>query len=227
MTLYHYIHSTLHDAISEKYPEIDQSRIRVHYQVSPVNKTYICTAVPRVIMSALGNNQNSNTIAHELVSCINPDLTFINPDIFISDGFINFQVSHFYSHSILSVQPTYNLSLLCDSISDTNFIRKLKRLLDHADSVWPGIVPIHYDQHPLLNQTEKAIITLIAFAEFTDRKSTQSFIINGLVSLLKRYYLDVSVFTKDAATSTIRIRVIKHACSALCHQIRNAQPTQQ
>jgi hypothetical protein len=226
MNLYYYIHSTLLDAISEKYPKIELSRIRVHYQVSPVNRTYICTAVPRVIMSALGNSQNSSTIAHELVSCINPDLTFINPDIFISDGFINFQVSLSYSHTILSVQPIYDLSLLYDFISDTNFQGKLKRLLDHADSFWPEIAPIQYDQYPLLNQTEIAIITLIAFTEFTDRESSKSFIINGLVSLLKRYYLEVPVFTKDAGTSNVRIRVIKHACSSLCHQIKNAQPTQ-
>lgn len=227
MNLYHYIHSTLHDALSDKYPEIDHSAIRVHYQISPVNKTYICTAVPRVIMSALGNKQNSNTIAHELVTCINPDPAFINPDIFISDGFINFQVSQSYSHTILSVQPVYNLNLLCESISDTDFMMKLKRLLDHADSVWLEISPIHTVQHLLLNQTETAICTLIAFTEFTDRESTQFFIINSLVSLLKRYYLEVPTFTKDAATSSMRIRVIKHACTALWHQIRNAQPAQQ
>lgn len=227
MTLYHYIHSILHDAIAEKYPEIDQSGIQVHYQVSPVNKTYICTAVPRVIMSALSNKQNCNTIAHELVTCINPDPAFINPDIFIKDGFINFQVSQSYSHAILSLQPVYNFKLLCGSICDTDFMMKLKRLLNYADSVWPESVPIHNDQDLLLNQTETAIITLIAFTEFTNRESTQSFIINRLVSLLKRYYLEVPTFTKDAATSSVRIRVITHACAALYHQIRNAQPAQQ
>jgi hypothetical protein len=225
MNLYHYIHSTLCDAISEKYPEIDQSSIRIHYQVSPVNRTYICTAVPRVIMSALGNNLDSTDIAHELVSCINPDRTFINPDIFISNGFINFQVSLAYAYQLLCAQPAYDLRLFGDIISDNNFQEKLKRLLDHADSFYPENIRFQYNEYPLLNLTETTIITLIAFTEFTKRDNTQLFIINGLVSLLKKYYLEVPVFTKDTVERTMRIRLIKQACSVLYHQKKSTQPT--
>jgi hypothetical protein len=225
MNLYHYIHSTLRDAISEKYPEIDQSRIRIYYQVSPVNKTYICTPVPRVIMSMLNSNHNSTTIAHELVSCITPDETFINPDIFICDGFINFQVSLSYAHHILRVQPAYDLSLLKDIIGDNNFQEKLKRLLNHADSFYPENTLFPNNEFPLLNHTETAIITLIAFTEFTKRESTQPFIINSLVSLLKKYYCEVPVFTKDVVASAQRIRLIKQVCSVLYHQKKSAQST--
>jgi hypothetical protein len=224
MNLYHYIHSALLDAISEKYPEIDVSRIRINYQVSPVNKTYISTPVPRIIMSVLRNNLDCTTIAHELVSSITADRKFINPDIFICDGFINFQVSLSYALKILSAQPVYDFSLLHDIISDINFREKLKRLLDHADSYYPENTVFHYSAPLQLNHTETAIITLIAFIEFTKREITQPFIINGLVSLLKKYYLEIPVFTKDACESTKRIRLIKQACTVLYHQ-KKAQST--
>lgn len=176
-------------------------------------------------MSRLRNNLDSTTIAHELVSCITPDRTFINPDIFICDGFINFQVSISYTSRILCAQPVYDLSFLRDIISDNNFHEKLKRLLDYADSFYSEKSTFQINEYPLLNHTETAIITLIAFTEFTKKESTQLFIINGLVSLLKKYYLEVPVFTNDVAASAIRIRLIKQACSALYHQKKSAQPT--
>jgi len=225
MNLYQYIHSTLLDVIVEKYPAINLSKTRVHYQVSPVNRTYICTAAARVIMSTLDNDQNCNDIAHSLVSCINPDLAFINPDIFISDGFINFQVSSSYTQSILHAQPVYDFNLICNTYSDKVFPWKLKKLLDYAGSLGPWISAFRYDQYPVLNHTESAIITLIAFTEFTDRESSRAFIINGLKSLLKKYYLEVPVFTADDILSDVRIRLIKQACSALYREIKNAQST--
>jgi hypothetical protein len=225
MNLYQYIHSTLIGAIEEKYPEIKLPKTRVHYQVSPVNRTYICTAVPRVIMSMSGNDQNCNAIAQTLVSCINPDLAFINPSIFISDGFINFQVSSSYARTILHRQSVYDLNLIGETFRDKILPRKLMKLLDYADSLGPRIGVFRSNQHPILNHTETEIITLIAFTEFTDRDSTRSYIINALESLLKKYYLEVPVFTADTALSNVRVMLLKQACSALYRQIKNAQST--
>ena len=225
MNLYHYIHSTLINAISEKFPEIDLSGIRIQYQVSPVNRLYISTAVSRVIMSTSGNTHDSNFVAHELVSWIEPDPAFINPDIFISDGFINFQMSPSYIHRILFTQPIFDRILLCNSMDDIIFQKKIIRLLDYADSFLPEKNVHHFSQYPTLNQLETSIITLIVFTEFTQQENSQRFIVNSLVTLLKKYYFEVPVLTNDAIVTDVRIRLIKQACAALYQQIKKAQPT--
>lgn len=123
-----------------------------------------------------------------------------------------------YVHRLLHTQPVYEISFLRNIISDNTFYEKLKRLLDHADTNYPQDIQFNYREYPILSHTEYAIITLIVFAEFTNRENAQSYITKTLISLLKKYYLEVPVFTKNNDVRAIRIRLIKQACTTLFQQ---------